>query len=305
MQNKMIKGYIFSILSAVIYGLMPLMSKYIYSDGVNALTLVFLRNFLALPSLAVIAFVKHRTFKISIKALPKITLISFFGCCITPVLLFSSYNYMATGTATVFHFAYPSLVVLISIVFLKKKVPFATIISVIMCFIGICLFYNPSEAFSLQGSALALSSAVTFAIYVTLLSNYKLGTAPGILLSFYIAAISSIITFVLCIATSSLALPDTMNGWVLCAIFAFMVTTLAVVFFQQGAFIIGGERTSILSTLEPITGILVGFTVFNEPITISIIVGSLLVVGASVLTAIFDIKKQQKKVEPIRQTCKS
>lgn len=295
MRNKMVKGYVFSILSAVIYGLMPLMSKYIYSDGVNALTLVFLRNFLALPSLAIVAFAKHRTFKISLNELPKITLISFFGCCITPVLLFSSYNYMATGTATVFHFAYPSLVVLIGIIFLKKKVPLGTVISVIMCFIGICLFYDPSEVLSLQGSVLALSSAVTFAIYVTMLSSFSFNTATGILLSFYVAAISSVITFALCIATSSLAFPNSLNGWVLCAIFAFMVTTLAVVFFQQGAFIIGGEKTSILSTLEPITGVIVGFTVFSEPITISIVLGSLLVVGASILTAIFDIKKQRKK----------
>lgn len=295
MQNKMVKGYILSIISAVIYGLMPLMAKYIYSDGVNSLTLVFLRNFLALPSLAVLAFVKHRTFKISLKELPNISLISFFGCCITPILLFSSYNYMATGTATVFHFVYPSLVVLIGIVFLKKKVPFSTTISVIMCFIGICLFYNPSMPFSLQGSAYALSSAVTFAIYVTMLSSYKLNTATGLLLSFYIAVISSVITFVLCIATNSLALPSSLNGWVLCAIFAFVVTTLAVVFFQQGALIIGGEKTSIVSTLEPITGIIVGFTAFNEPVTISIAIGSLLVVGASILTATSDMKKPTKK----------
>lgn len=297
MQNKMVKGYILAIISAVIFGLMPLMAKYIYSDGVNSLTLVFLRNFLALPSLAVLTFAKHRTFKISLKELPKISLISFFGCCITPVLLFSSYNYMATGIATVFHFVYPSLVVLIGIVFLKKKVPFSTTISVIMCFVGICLFYNPSAPFSLQGCAYALSSAVTFAIYVTMLSSYKLNTAKGLLLSFYISLISSIITFLLCIATNSLKLPSTLNGWVLCAIFAFMVTTLAVVFFQQGALIIGGEKTSILSTLEPITGIIVGFVAFNEPVTISIAIGSLLVVGASILTAISDIKKSSKKAK--------
>ena len=185
--------------------------------------------------------------------------------------------------------------VLIGIVCLKKKVPFSTIMSVIMCFIGICLFYNPAMPFSLQGSAYALSSAVTFAIYVTMLSSYKLNTATGILLSFYIAVISSVITFVLCVATNSLALPNSLNGWILCAIFAFMVTTLAVVFFQQGALIIGGEKTSILSTLEPITGIIVGFTAFNEPITIGIAIGSFLVVGASILTAISDIKKPPKK----------
>lgn len=202
---------------------------------------------------------------------------------------------MATGTATVFHFIYPSLVVLIGLIFLKKKVPLGTIISVLLCFVGICLFYNPSMQFSLQGSAFAFSSAVTFAVYVTMLSSYKFNTATGLLLSFYVALISSVITFLMCIGTNSLTLPKSLSGWVLCAVFAFMVTTLAVVFFQQGAFIIGGEKTSILSALEPITGLIVGMTVFNEPITTSVIIGSILVVGASILIAIFDIKKTTHK----------
>ncbi len=294
MNNKIIKGYIFAILSAVIYGLMPLMAKYIYADGVNALTLVFLRNFLALPSLAVLAFIKHRTLKIPLKTLPKISLLSFFGCCITPVLLFSSYNYMATGTATVFHFVYPSLVVLIGIVFLKKKVPVSTVVSVILCFVGICLFYNPNEPFSFEGSAFALASAITFAIYVTILSNYKNEKVTGLFLSFYIALISSIITFIICILTNSLSLPASLNGWILCIVFAFLVTTLAVVFFQQGAFIIGGEKTSILSALEPITGLIVGIIAFSEPATINVVIGSLLVVGASVLIAIADMRKKAR-----------
>lgn len=292
MRYRTIKGYVFSVLSAFIYGLMPLMAKYIYADGVNALTLVFLRNLLALPSLAILTFLKFRTFKVPLRELPKISLISLFGCSVTPLLLLSSYNYMASGTATVFHFIYPSLVVLIGIFFLKKKVPFDTIISVLMCFAGICLFYNPAEPLSLQGSVLALSSAVTFAIYVVMLSNFKLRSATGFLLSFYVAWISSVITFAICIVTNTLALPETLNGWLLCAIFAFMVTTLAVVFFQQGAFMIGGEKASILSALEPITALIVGFAFLGDPIPkITVIIGSLLVVAASILVAIFDMKQ--------------
>ena len=295
MQISAIKGYLFAILSAVIYGCMPLIAKYIYADGVNALTLVFLRNFLALPSLAIMTLIKHRTLKISLKSLPKISLLSFFGCTITPVLLFSSYNQIATGTATVFHFIYPSIVVLIGTIFLKKKVPVCTIVSVILCFAGVCLFYNPYETFSLTGSALALSSGLTFAVYVTMLSNYKSQTVTGILLSFYIAAASSVMTFLICIFTNSLAFPKSPFGWLLCAFFAFMVTTVAVVFFQQGAFIIGGEKTSILSALEPITGIIIGAIVFSEYVDFKIIIGSILIVGASILIAITDIKKANKK----------
>ena len=53
--RKLIKGYIFVILSAVLYGLMPLMTTHIKADGANAYSLVFLRNALSLPALAALA----------------------------------------------------------------------------------------------------------------------------------------------------------------------------------------------------------------------------------------------------------
>jgi len=294
MKNKLIKGYIFAVLSAIIYGSMPLMARHIYADGVNAVTLVFLRNALALPSLAIITFLKHRTLKVPLATLPKIGLISIFGCCFTPILLFSSYSFIATGTATVFHFIYPSLVVLISIIFVKKKVPFVTIMSVMLCFVGICLFYDPSESFDIKGGILALASGLTFAIYVVLLSNYKNNSVNGLLLCFYIVIVSSISSFLICIFTGSLALPQTLSGWLLCGLFAFLVTTVAVAFFQLGAAIIGGEKTSILSVLEPITGILIGFIAFDERISLSVIAGSVLVIAATTLIAISDVRRSSK-----------
>ena len=41
MQKKYVLGYVYAVLSAVIYGCMPLMAKLIYADGVNSLTLSF------------------------------------------------------------------------------------------------------------------------------------------------------------------------------------------------------------------------------------------------------------------------
>ena len=63
---------------------------------------------------------------------------------------------------------------------------------------------------------------------------------------------------------------------------------------QQGIFLIGGQRASILSTLEPITSIVIGFLVFSEPMGIRVISGTVLVVGASMLTALADIINAKK-----------
>ena len=292
--QKVFRGYVYSILSAVIYGLMPLMATHIYADGVNAMTLVFLRNFLALPSLALLAYIESKTLKIKIKPFFSISILSFLGCTITPILLFSSYSYIPSGTATVFHFIYPTLVVIVGLIFLKRKIAKATLISIVLCFVGIVMFYNPQDSFHFGGAGLALMSGVTFAIYVVLLSKFESLENMGFLFSFYVALWSSIITFVLCVSTNSLLLPQSFNGWLLCALFALLVTTGAVVLFQKGAFIIGGEKTAILSTLEPITGVVVGIWLLEEKCEFNIVLGSVLVLAASVIITISDTKKQKE-----------
>ena len=291
--NRCAKGYLFAVFSAVIYGCMPLMAKHIYVDGVNPLTLVFLRNLFSLVPLAILAYRQQKTLKIDPALFPRIGLISLLGCCVTPILLFSSYRYIASGTATVFHFAYPAIVILVEVLFLNKKVPPFNIISVLLCVTGISLFYTPQESLSLAGSVLALLSAATFAGYVVMLSHFDSRRVSGFLFSFYIVLVSTVTTCIICLTTNSLALPATSLGWGLCILFSLSVTTGAVVLFQQSTFLIGGERASILSTLEPITSIIIGAVVFGEPFGLRVCFGTILVVTASILTALTNMRNKK------------
>ncbi len=295
MSSKIIKGYAFAILSAVIYGCMPLMSSYIYDDGVNPITLVFFRNFFAVIPLGFLAFREAKTLKIDIKLLPKITLTSLFGCFLTPLLLLSSYNFIPSGAATVFHFAYPALVIIASILFFKTKGNIATIISVVLCVIGIALFYSPEVKLNFPGIALSFSSAIAITVYILMLSRFKKYNIPGLLLSFYVVTIGSLLTFIFCLASNSLTLPSSFFGLALSIIFSLLVTIGAFVLFQQSALIIGGELASILSTIELATSVIIGFIVFGEPLGIRLIIGTVLVIIASILTTVFDIVKNKKK----------
>ena len=293
-QTKLIRGYLFAICSAVIYGCMPLMANFIYDDGVSPMTLVFLRNFLALIPLAALAYKQKKTLKIPKKALPSIGFLALFGCCIATVLLLTSYQYIPSGTATVFHFVYPAVVVIGGALCFRKKLLLGNVVSILLCIAGIGLYYTPGQPLNWTGTAFALLSGVAFAVYVLFLPRFPFReTVDGFLFSFYIAAASSVITFALCIATGQLAFPTSLTGWGLCVLFSLLITVGAVVLFQQSAFMIGGERTSILSTLEPITSVVVGIAVFHEEITARILVGSLLVITASLLIAIVDLKKRK------------
>ncbi len=283
-----------AIASAVIYGLMPLMATYIYKEGVNSMTLVALRNILALPVLAVIALKKDKTLEIPKKALPGIFWIGIMGMSITPLLLLSSYVFIDSSAATVIHFIYPAFVVVGGIIFLREKATVAGMLSLVLCVGGIALFYDPNGGLNPIGAVLSLVSGLTMAVYVLLLSSFKYKEIPAATFSFYVSAVGGIVTLLICIISGNLALPNSLFGWGLCILFALSVTVGAVLLYQQSVFIIGGSRASILSALEPITGVVVGIFVLGDDSSIFKIVGSILVISASLMIAINDMLAQGK-----------
>jgi len=292
MKNKLlIKGSVLVIVSAFLFGCMPLITRYIYAEGVNRESVVLLRNLLALPLLALLTHRQEKNFRIPVKAVPAIVAIALMGCCITPLLLYGSYQHIATGTATVFHFVYPAVVVLIGFVFLHKRINAGTLLAVLLCVGGLCLFYDPKERLDLVGCVLALTSGVTYAIYVVLLSAFRYKEVSGFKLSFYVSAICSAAMLAVCLLKDCLTLPTSVAGWLLCVLLAMVISVGAVVMFQRGTFLIGGERASILSTVEPLTGVLMGIIVFQEKTTIGMGIGSALVIAACILITVFDKKR--------------
>ena len=182
---------------------------------------------------------------------------------------------------------------LIGFAFLRKRVSLGTLLSVLLCFGGVALFYDPTGALSPLGAALALGSAITFAIYVVLLPRFQNEQFSGFPFCFYVALWSSVIMLIVCICTGQLSLPSTLLGWGLCILFGTSVTTGAVFLFQQGTLLIGGERASVLSALEPITGVLIGILILQEPSKPAVLIGSALVVASGVLIAVADLKRAE------------
>ncbi len=286
--SRTIRGYIFVITSSIIYGFMPLMAKLIYENGVNPLTLVLLRNLLSLPAIAVIAGIKKETLSIKKNHILPLTITTFFGACLTSVLLFTSYQHIDTGTATVFHFVYPAFVMLLEAFVLKKVVTRNNLVGLMLCIIGICLFYTPGKEINFTGSAIALLSGVTYAIYIMFLTILRKKEVPEIAVNFYLSLFCSVIMLTLCCLSGKLSLPHDLTGWIYTFLFATIINAGAVTLFQHGTFVIGGQRSSILSTFEPAVSVLVGYAILNEKLTMASLAGVLFV-----LTSVFVILKNK------------
>lgn len=289
------RGFIYVVLSAVIFGCMPLLVKNIYSQGGNAVTITFLRGLLSLPVLYVLMKREGGTLRVSLKRLRKLVILS-LGFFSTTILLFTSYNYISTGAATTIHFVYPVFVLLGSILFFKEPFDRVKFFCVLLCTAGIFLFYTPGEMGSVIGLVLAFASGLTFAFYVVYLDKSGLKNIKPFALGFYLAAVTSVELFVYALFTNQLTLDMTLKGWALNGVLAISVSVGAVVLFQIGVRQIGAQSTSILSTFEPVTSIIIGVVIFSEPLVIKTVVGVGLILTSVIWLTIGS--RQQGRAKP-------
>lgn len=289
------KGSFLVILSAVLFGSMPLFVKVIEDNGGNLVLLTFLRSMISLPLLFLL--MKHEGNKslISLKELKKIVILS-IGFATTPILLLTSYGFIPSGMAMTIHFVYPVFVLIGCFLFFKDKPNRIKTIGVVLCTLGIFLFFKSGQKSNFSGIFLAFSSGITYAFYTIYLDKSGLSSMKPFTLGFYLALVSSLELGVYAFLTDSLENSLNLFGWSLCILYSLLITVGASISFQEGVKEIGSQRASILSTFEPITSIVVGILVFSESFGVKTVIGIIMILLAVVLLTAFD-KKQV--------TCKS
>ncbi|GAA0178874.1 EamA family transporter [Clostridium sediminicola] len=278
-----VKGSIFIILSAVIFGFTPILAKLSYLGGSNAIMLTFLRSFIALPVLYSILKYKRISLRITIELMKNIIILGFFGATLTTFFLYTSYNYISVGVATTIHFAYPTFVILSCILIYKERTSVNKILSLILATFGVLMFLGNNEGASMIGILLALLSAVSYAFLMVYMDKSELKELHPIKLSFYLCIIIASSMFIYGLITNSLTLKLTPRAWLYSLIVSLCVSVGALSLFQLGIKYIGASTASILSMLEPITSIILGVIILHENISLLKIVGSSLIVAAVII----------------------
>ncbi|MGD9567676.1 MAG: DMT family transporter [Sedimentibacter sp.] len=282
------KGVIYVLISAIVFGSMPLMANIVYEGNGNPISLTLYRFLLSTPILYYLIKKDKEDIQITKIEFYKICLVGIFGYCATALLLYTSYNYISTGTATTLHFVYPVLVIIGGVLFFKEKPNLIKLISVLFCVLGILMFYNGEKQVNILGMAIAFTSGITYTFYILFLEKSQLKNISTYKLTFYLCIVSSVILLIVCIATGKLALNMTMKAWIMSLILSVSVTLGGVCLFQRGIKLIGSQSTSILSTFEPITSIIIGILIFNEAFDIKTILGFIFILIAALLIAIFE-----------------
>ena len=297
MKNKIIKGYLLTVLAGILYGLVPASARLAYAQGMNSMSLTFYRNFFAMLVLGAILKVRKEPLAVDRPDRKKVLILGLLCTTVTPLLLFFAYSYIPSGTASTFHYTYPALTILGTALFMRKKIHRSQIFCVALCTAGILLFYDPSAKLNLLGAGAALLSGMTFASYIILLDHFGLSSMSRQKLTFYMTVTASVLLLAVSLITGNFIMIKSIGALGACILVAVLSTVFATVLFQKGTAIIGGPKASILSTFEPVTSVVAGIVIFRDPFTAQTIIGSVLVITAAVLIAVFDMLRFKKNNE--------
>ena len=280
-----IQGFFWTIASAVLFGFQPMISMTVYEEGANPFFVCAGRLAVATVGLALLYKLVFRgSFAITRAEFVKL-LICAQGFSLTPLLLYYSYNYMASGLATTVHFTYPVLVLLGCMIFLKRKMSSLKKFCCVLCFAGIAFMSDLSGGMSVTGFLLAFSSAIAFAGYIIYLDGSGLQEMHPAKLATWLSLIGAVELFPLVWATGNMPAAISAKGWGFLVLLGICSGCMASTFFQIGTKLAGPATASMLSTFEPITSIIVGLLVYHEVITLRTGIGVICILTAVLLVA--------------------
>lgn len=271
------KGYIYIALSAIIFGLMPLLTKIIIARGATSLTIPFFRVFYVTIVLFLVLKIKKIDLHLEKRDLLSAILTSIFGSGLTIIILNESYNYVDTGIATSLHFLYPLFVAILCCFFYGEKIKKKQIISLSFALVGIICFMSKGNG-SLFGYFLAIASGLTYAFYLVKMDKTGLVKMNALKLSFYLALFTTIEIFTMNLYMQEVVFKMDVLSYGLLLVLALSSSFLATVLLQKGVLLLGSTRASFICLLEPVTSMIVGILWLNEALTFNKGLGGLAII---------------------------
>jgi len=207
------------------------------------------------------------------------------GYFLQSTFYFTALLYIPVSVVALFLNTYPAFVTAGSLALGWEKASIKVISSLSLALTGLVLVANPIKNAAGFGMLIALGASVTYTVYI-LVSTRVLKALSGELGSFYITGAASLSFGMSSLLTGQLRLGWNLDAWIWVSIISLISTSLAITAFFQGLKIVGPTRSSILSTAELVTSVIAAAVIFNEYLSITQLIGGILILSASILAAL-------------------
>ncbi len=300
MQPKF-QGILLIILSALAYGAMPIFARLAYRDGLDPVSVLFYRVWIAGLVLGLLMVRRSRSLpeKPILFSLIGLGALGFVG---QSIAYFTALTLAATGLVALLLYLYPALVAFFGVLFFGEKINFIKITALLLALTGGVFTVGSPGSGKVLGMVLAFLAACIYSFYI-LFSNKVLRKASPIQAA-TIIILSATVVYTILVLFRGLISPHTPTGWVGVLGVALISTVIAQWTFMAGLERIGSLNSAAILTLEPVTAILLASLVFGEHLLALQLLGGALILAAVVILSVHELKQQARQaaepeVEPL------
>lgn len=229
-----VSGILMTVISAMIFGFTPVLTKYIYGLGGNAMTVIFYRNLMIIPVLYFLAKRQRASFEMSLTQRKNMILTGIIGSTGTTLLLSYSYNWISVGTATTLHFLYPIFVALLCRFCYGEKLGAGKITALLLALVGTCCFVDLHDMEKMTGLLMAVGSGITYAFYMVLTEKKNLKVMDPFVYSLNISIIICVCMLVMNLFTHEIIWQLDLKCFVLILLLAVLNSVFAITLLQVG-----------------------------------------------------------------------
>ena len=286
-------GIAFAVLAAVGSSFKAIFVKLAYASApVDPITLLTLRMSFLLPVVLWMGIALLRTTPVLRRRdwllLVAIGLLGNYGASI---LDFIGLQYITAGLERLILFTYPTLTVLIGVLFMGKSLEWRQVGALLLSYAGIGLAFAHDLQLAgdrdtvLLGAAFVFASAVAYALYSagSEVAINRFGTLRFGALAMLVSTIATQLHFLASQPLSALRQPTPV--YVYAAAMA-LFSTLLPVFWQSAAMRrLGAARAVLIGTAGPMLTIFFGWLLLDEPMSLAQLAGATLVLAGVMLVS--------------------
>jgi drug/metabolite transporter (DMT)-like permease len=279
-------GILFALIGVLAFSFRPILIKLSYAaHPVSPVTLLFLRMTLSLPFFLAIGWrLRAQEPRLTRRDWISIVGLGFLGYYAASFLDFIGLQWVGAGVGRLILYLFPTLVVLLSFVFLRKAPTWREIVALVLSYAGIVLVVSnqitaENRLFAL-GAALVFASALCYAVYLVAGSQVvkRVGSMRFTAYSTVVATIPAVIQFMVLEPWSALDLPGAVWGY---AIVLATVSTVLPLFLQAEALNrIGANHFALIGAVGPVSVAITSALGLDEPFTwVQALGGALVILG--------------------------
>ncbi len=288
--KKIAFGIALALAGSIAFSGKAIIVKLGYRYGVDAVTLLMLRMLLALPFFLALSWWASRgKAPLSRKQWLQVIFLGFTGYYLASFLDFAGLQYISASLERLILYLNPTIVLVLGWLLWGKKITRRQLAAFALSYAGVLLVFGHEVKLDGAnvglGTALVFASAVAYAIYLSYSGELvqQLGSLRLAGLATSVACFFCIAQFVMLKPMSSLQVPSAVL-W-LSLLNATACTVAPVLMVMMAIERLGSARTAQIGMIGPMSTILMGVWILDEPMNAWIVAGTILVLGGVYLVS--------------------